>query len=219
MRIMKDFIGLKFGRMKAIGPAFTVCKGKKTIVVCQCDCGTVKTSNLHALQEGRILSCGCYNKEMASKLKKKHGMTGSATFECWNGMHKRCRSAHGKNFMIYGSRGISVCDRWSGDDGFKNFLIDMGERPSQDHSLDRIDGSKGYCLENCRWATIFQQNNNTSRNTKFFGFGQEKTIAEWAKALGVKYRSLYYRINSGYTIEEYVNRFLSKHPFGVEVTE
>jgi len=219
MKIDQSVIGSRSGRWIATGPKFTTCNGRYSYILCVCDCGIEKLIRGDAFANGKSSSCGCYNNELASKLKRKHGMTGSATFECWNGMHKRCRSAHGKNFMIYGSRGISVCDRWSGDDGFKNFLIDMGERPSQDHSLDRIDGSKGYCLENCRWATIFQQNNNTSRNTKFFGFGQEKTIAEWAKALGVKYRSLYYRINSGYTIEEYVNRFLSKHPFGVEVTE
>jgi hypothetical protein len=44
--------------------------------------------------------------------------------------------------------------------GFKNFLADMGVRPSPRHSLDRIDNNKGYYPENCRWATLSEQGKN-----------------------------------------------------------
>lgn len=49
-----------------------------------------------------------------------------------------------------------MCERWS---LFTNFLEDMGERPP-DMTIDRIDNDKGYFLENCRWATMKQQNDN-----------------------------------------------------------
>lgn len=83
-----------------------------------------------------------------------------ATF--WN-MRNRCRNPNSNRAHIYGN--LSVCDRWlEPRKGFWNFLADMGEKP-EGCSLDRIDGSKGYSPENCRWATAEQQ----SRNRKGFG--------------------------------------------------
>jgi len=77
-------------------------------------------------------------------------------------MHDRCRRKANKCYRHYGARGITVCDRWSGDTGFENFLADMGTRPAG-LSLDRIDNERGYSPENCRWATSTQQTRNTRR--------------------------------------------------------
>jgi len=81
-------------------------------------------------------------------------------YRTFKGMHNRCSLPSLKAYRYYGARGITVCDRWSGDKGFKNFIADMGKKPSPDMSLDRIDNDKGYSPSNCRWATKVQQRNN-----------------------------------------------------------
>ena len=81
-------------------------------------------------------------------------------------MVKRCTNPHDKNYRHYGGRGITVCERWLGEHGFGNFLLDMGERPPgrtarrAKWSLDRIDVNGNYEPSNCRWATPEQQAQN-----------------------------------------------------------
>jgi hypothetical protein len=71
-------------------------------------------------------------------------------------MISRCYDERNASYERYGARGITVCDHWKGEDGFMNFLADMGQRPD-DKTLDRIDGTKGYEPSNCRWATRKEQ--------------------------------------------------------------
>ena len=75
----------------------------------------------------------------------------------WNEMKKRCGRIDHKDYKNYGGKGVTVCDRWK---DFDTFVQDMGLPPSPKHSIDRIDGSKGYSKENCRWATWKEQTQN-----------------------------------------------------------
>ena len=90
----------------------------------------------------------------------------------WKGMKQRCNDPNHMWFSVYGGKGIKVCKRW---EKYENFLKDMGERPSGT-TLDRIDNDKGYYKENCRWATIKEQNNNTNRNRYFVYKVMEKDL-------------------------------------------
>ena len=92
----------------------------------------------------------------------KHGKHEASEYVSWEGMMGRCYNPNHHNFKWYGGRGIVVCDRWH-EAG--NFLEDMGERPSPEYTLGRIDNDKGYEPENCRWETITEQNRN-NRTTK-----------------------------------------------------
>ena len=93
-----------------------------------------------------------------------HGEAAAHTVEylTWTRMKARCNNPNYPKYHLYGGRGISVCDRWHND--FSAFLADMGRRPPEKTSIDRIDGDKGYKPGNCRWADDFEQNRNRNFN-------------------------------------------------------
>src|SRR5438067_2016193 len=81
-----------------------------------------------------------------------------AEYRVWRDMIQRCRNPRRKNYYLYGGRGIQVCEKWA--TSFRAFLIDMGFRPSDEHSIDRINNEGNYEPGNCRWATRAEQQAN-----------------------------------------------------------
>ena len=89
----------------------------------------------------------------------KHGLANNhELYNTWCKMRERCYKKSSSNYERYGARGIRVCDRWLSD--FSIFLQDVGERPSADHSLDRIDNLGDYEPDNIKWSTAKEQANN-----------------------------------------------------------
>lgn len=108
-------------------------------------------------------------------------------------MVHRCTNKNHHKYKDYGGRGITVCARWL--ESFKNFYEDMGERPSMDHSLDRIDNNEGYSIDNCRWATPKEQSRNQRSNRILEAFGKSQCLVEWAEELGIPTSTLDSRLN------------------------
>jgi len=159
----------------------------------QCSCGKKKVMMKGHVDSGKARSCGCSQRLIASKLgkaKATHGETigrnVSAEYMAWCGMKSRCNNSHGKSFKYYGGRGITICKRWR---VFKNFLADMGRRPKQKYSLDRIDNNGNYEPRNCRWASLEEQSRNKSSNRYVLLNGEKFTLVDAAKKLGKVYSS------------------------------
>lgn len=124
-----------------------------------------------------------------------------------NGMMMRCTNPNTKDYPRYGGVGITVCEEWSGINGIENFVKWSLEHGYADNlTIDRIDGTKGYSPDNCRWVTISQQNRNRSTNHLIEYNGEVKTLIEWAEIAGVRKDTFRRRIiNYGWPLEEAIN--------------
>lgn len=162
---------------------------------CLCQCGNRSLVPSNRLNSGKTKSCGCLKK--TSNIK--HNMHKSCEYNAWRAMRERCLSKSRHYWDYYGSRGIGVCDRWN---KFENFYADMGKRPSNKHSLDRIDNNRGYSPDNCRWATRTEQMRNT-RGCSFLTWqGKTKTLTEWSIETGIDNDTIRYRITHGWSVHE-----------------
>jgi len=205
---MGKFIDLKnkkFGRLTVIGRNGYNKQGITWL--CKCSCGKEKIILGMRLREGQSKSCGCFAKEKVTK----HGMCYSSTYNIWKYTIQRCTNKNAARFKDYGMR-INICDRWNSKNGgsFENFLEDMGERPSEKYSLDRIDNDKGYCKENCRWATSSEQSFNKRNNIKLFYDNKIWCRTELARKYNIRPETLKNRINKGMPIEEALTKPLPK---------
>jgi len=132
----------------------------------------------------------------------KHVMKRS--YSRYHAMLKRCYKPNDIMYHRYGGRGITVCDRWLGKGGYQRFMDDMGECPSPDHSIDRINNDLGYSKENCRWADRVTQNRNTGRNRILVIDGRSLCLEEWSEASGVSSHRIAARLARGWPAKESV---------------
>jgi hypothetical protein len=93
----------------------------------------------------------------------------------------------------YGAKGIKVCDAWR---KFLGFWTDMSVGYSDDLQIDRIDGTKGYSKENCRWATVKQQQRNRKSNHTIETPKGPMLVIEASEAFGIPVGCLSMRIRS-----------------------
>lgn len=128
-----------------------------------------------------------------------HRMSRTPEYRVWLGMLNRCRNPRDSAFHKYGAKGVSVCQRWH---SFEAFIADMGLRPSDDHSIDRIDGSKDYAPDNCRWATREEQQNNLRNNVNITIGGETLTASQWDRRKGWRRGTVWGRIRRGWTAEQ-----------------
>lgn len=131
------------------------------------------------------------------------GRTFHPLYSTYRKMIERCYSKSCSAYDNYGGRGITICESWMGVYGFNSFVKDMGEKPTSQHSIDRIDNDKGYSPENCRWATKSEQCYNrrpfTNAVTPYKGV-HPRSNGKWMSRIRVDGKSVHLAIHN--TMEE-----------------
>lgn len=109
------------------------------------------------------------------------------------------------HIKTYQSRNISVCDEWKYDyTKFRDWSIQNGYKEGL--TIDRIDNEKGYCPENCRWATVKEQANNRRNTKKYEIDGELLTVPQIAEKYNISKHLLYNRLRAGWGIEKAINQ-------------
>ena len=184
-----DLTDKTFGRWTVKSRAGSA-RGNRPLWKCVCVCGKEGIVRGETLRNGSSKSCGCLRKEIMRNMQLTHGLTGTPTKRVWDHMNTRCYNKNSKDYKNYGGRGITVCKHW---EKFENFLEDMGRKPPK-LTIERKDNSRGYSPDNCRWATLKEQQRNRRDNLIINYQGKSQCLSAWAEELKVCYSTLYGRI-------------------------
>jgi hypothetical protein len=171
--------------------------------ICKCECGTERTVLNRSLRSGVSHSCGCMRVKQFVEQRTTHGATRgrrkkhwcTPEYSSWKSMRRR---------VLNGERwyeDVKICSQW---DSFEVFLNDMGKRPTNDHTLDRIDPHGDYTPENCRWATPHQQSNNQRMTIRATFYGMTLSTSEWSRISQVPGNTIRRRLKAGMPIKQAV---------------
>lgn len=203
---INTMVGKKYGRLTVLGEEPK--KGRKRMILSLCECGNKLVASMVDIRFGNTKSCGCITMERVSNLKRSHSMSNKREYRIFRGIIGRCYNKNTKSYFMYGGAGITVCERWR--HSFENFFLDMGERPSPIHSIDRIDNNGSYSAENCKWSTPKEQARNR-KSTKWIEHnGQTKSLQEWADLLCINRTNIAKKIKNGFCLSEIINYYKNK---------
>jgi hypothetical protein len=178
-------IGQIFGKLKVIEP-FKRSKHGDMLYKCICECGNETKVLSSNLKRGNSKSCGCVRhlkcSKRMSKLNYRHGETESKVWRSWKGIVERTTCTTSFNYQRYGAKGIEIYKDWL---VYENFVNYIGQPPSEKHSVDRIDNSKGYFPGNVRWATAKEQAHNRSTNIWVLIEEKPLILSDAAKKLNI----------------------------------
>jgi len=141
----------------------------------KCHCGKEFITKIANVKRGNTNGCGCYF--------KRHGLGKKAEYGIWTKIRIRCRDITDHLYPYYGGRGITMSDEWF--NSVEMFYADMGPRPGIGYSIERIDNDKGYCKENCKWATKKEQMRNKRTTIRASINGEVKTVMKWAEIYNI----------------------------------
>ena len=186
--------GKRFGRWVVIERAGST-ERYAALWKCVCDCGTERLVRGTALKNGKSMSCGCVNYEAHTT----HGMVHTRPYRIWQGMKTRCMNKKQPIYESYGAHGITYDPSW---ESFERFWEDMKESYDDTLTIERIDNSKGYSKENCKWATYSEQNLNRESNILIKYKDRFWTVVDVSKLTGLAITTLYNRKKRGWSDEK-----------------
>lgn len=211
-----DITNMRFGRLVAKSFEYSD-ENNVHFWRCLCDCGNEIVVRKKDLHSGNTKSCGCYKNDICKQVNTTHGMGDTKIYRIWRGLKSRCYCNSQNSYKNYGARGITVCDGWKNSfESFYQWAIENGYREEvvgkrqNNITIERIDNSKGYFPENCRWATAVEQANNRRTNTILYLNGEPDTIANWSRRLQMPYHYIQNWRKRGKTFEDIVRQYNNK---------
>lgn len=205
MSKVKNIAGNKFGMLTVIEKSKSI--NGKAYWLCKCDCGNETIVSGSNLRTGAVKSCGC----LIYKKKDTHHLSHTRLFRIWWGIKNRCDNPKSEAYKYYGKKGIHICDEWANDFvSFYNWAMLNGYDDGL--SIDRIDNSKGYSPDNCRFTTKKVQANNRSY-CKFYEYnGKTQTLTQWCEELNLNYKLVHGRIyRCGWSFEKAITQPAQNH--------
>lgn len=189
-------IGKRFGNLIVVSSSRPGKNTGSSTVDCRCDCGDIRSYYIGNLLrfKGTVQCPQCREAARPSKGMHKHPL-----FNIWKGIIQRCENPNHTHYELYGGRGIRMCQSWRDD--FTTFAADLGERPSMQHSIDRIDVDGNYEPANCRWAKSVEQGSNRRDNRIIEHGGEALILSDWSKRTGLTIQTISFRLKSGWSIE------------------
>lgn len=173
---------------------------------CKCDCGNIKNIVGRHINTAHTISCGCYNKEhnLGKARNTKHNQSKTRLYKIWAHIRVRCNKDGKVRYKYYNERGIEVCAEWEKFEKFYEWAIENGY--DDNLTIDRIDYNKGYSPDNCRWATIEQQNNNKRNNIVYVIDGERLTLKQISEKFNINYKKLFARVKYlGWSIDRAIS--------------
>jgi len=174
-------------------------KGSNVLILCKCPlCGNTFTMWRSHFYRGSN-SCNCFH-PISERL-----------YRIWTNIKTRCFNENNPNYnSVYGIKGITMCEEWRNSyKTFEAWAITNGY--SEELTIDRIDNSKGYSPDNCRWATYLQQNQNRTITVRFLLNGNSLTAKECSDLVRIPYKTImnrYYHKGKEATERYLQNKFI-----------
>ena len=161
-----DLTGHVFGHWTVL--QFDRISERKSMWLCKCSCGTVRSVNGYHLRNGRSTSCGCHSRDFmkTNKIASTHGLKNSnpRLYGIWQNMLNRCRNKNTERYRSYGARGISVCPEWHEFLPFYEWAMASGYR--EDLTIDRINVDGNYEPSNCQWLTMSENSKKAAEDRR-----------------------------------------------------
>lgn len=196
--------GQKYGHWTVIKEVGRKSNRRQFLV--RCKCGFEANRYLVHMTSGKSIQCNECSGKKGRKYPK--GSRAMPAYNSYESMMQRCTNPNATGYDYYGGRGITVCSRWNGNP--QNFIADMGERP-EGTSLDRIDSTKNYSPDNCRWANRTIQARNMGNNVRYTVKGESLTCKEWEEKTGINASTIKNRIKRGWSVERAVQAPVNSH--------
>jgi hypothetical protein len=196
-----DLTNQKFNKLLVI--KYLGRKNNHSAYECKCDCGNIIIAISNNLKRNHTKSCGCYNIEKIKERSTTHNLRMHPLYISWCGMKNRCYNKKHNRYKNYGGKGIIVCDEWISD-FYSFYKWGIGKGWENGKSIDRIDNSKNYSPDNCKFSTPKEQCRNRTCNVKLTINGETKILIEWAEFYNINYGTFLSRFKKGWAVNELI---------------